>query len=103
MAEEKQTFGEQAARFSLYTPFAALAIGIFLIRSSDRDRTPFLLGVLNESLLLVGLILGIVALLLMRKHNPPTGCPFHPRCPADAHLRHHGIHRGNGQHQGRRP
>ena len=69
MAEDNQTFGEQAARFSLYAPFVALGIGILLIRDSATGGLKFSLAVLNCILIGAGLVFGVVALALIRRHN----------------------------------
>src|SRR5688572_19184773 len=67
MPRPKQSFGEQAARFSLYAPFAVLLIGLLTLGNRDQWGVGITIGVINILLLVAGLGLGIVALLSMRR------------------------------------
>jgi hypothetical protein len=63
----QQSFGEQAARFSLYAPIAAILVGCFS-RSSNSERSVVLaLAWFNLALIGAGFVLGIIALLSMKK------------------------------------
>jgi hypothetical protein len=64
------SFPKQAATFSVYAPFLSFAIGIFLQPLVHGERAAMIiLGLLSTLLILVGLILGIVALAATRRHG----------------------------------
>lgn len=63
-----QSFGEQAARFSLYAPFVGFLIG-FLSRSSQTPSASTAMFTINCCLIVVGLLLGIAALISMRRYG----------------------------------
>jgi len=62
-----QTFGEQAAKFSLYAPGMAFLLGAMTSRTEGAVRIA--IGGLNLLLLVAGLIFGIVALSLIKKYG----------------------------------
>ena len=61
----RQSFGEQAARFSLYTPLVAIFIGC-LGRGGDQPGVAMAMGWINLVLIVAGFVLGLVALVSMR-------------------------------------
>ncbi|HEX8524048.1 MAG TPA: hypothetical protein VF669_17475 [Tepidisphaeraceae bacterium] len=67
--QTKQNFGQQAARFSLYVPLAVLMIGFFSsIGRDDKDASSRVaLAWLNVGLITAGFLMGIVALVSMRR------------------------------------
>lgn len=75
MATAKDSFGVQAAKFSMYAPAVAFVLGLFLL-SQPGDSTAgaktmaqvrIAVGGLNAALLLGGLAMGVVALSLVGK------------------------------------
>ncbi|HSZ59351.1 MAG TPA: hypothetical protein VK797_27155 [Tepidisphaeraceae bacterium] len=68
MSEPKQSFGEQAARFSFYTPLLMLVLGILSMTKQDR-AVAIAIGSINALLAISGLILGVVALVSMRRYG----------------------------------
>jgi hypothetical protein len=64
--KQSQTFGEQAARFSLYAPLMVLVIGIFRYANKSQPQILYILLGVNLFLVLAGSLLGIAALLSMR-------------------------------------
>ena len=62
------TFGEQAARFSVYVPVCVLLIGCFA-RSNSDPNVSLILFWLNVSLILAGFVLGIIVLLSMKQYG----------------------------------
>jgi len=69
MSRKRQSFGQQAARFSLYAPFVALAIGSFAMGNKDQPSVAISLGIINLALITSGLCLGIAALLSIRRYG----------------------------------
>src|SRR5256885_694020 len=67
MRDSKESFGVQAARFSMYVPVAVLLIGCFSRGSRDQPSVVIALFWLNVALIVAGFLLGIVALLSIRK------------------------------------
>jgi hypothetical protein len=72
----RESFGHQAAKFSLYAPIVALALGCVLngalSKPSDdpsAGTTRLALAAINLMLIIAGTILGVVALASMRKHG----------------------------------
>src|SRR3954470_15206074 len=68
-AADKPSFGEQAARFSLYVPLAVILVGCFS-RSTTEPGVAAALAWFNVALIVAGFLLGIVALLSIRKFGP---------------------------------
>src|SRR3954452_1975046 len=66
---QEQSFGEQAARFSLYAPFTALVIGLLSNGSRGQPSVAITLFGINVLLVIAGLSLGVVALLSMRRYG----------------------------------
>jgi hypothetical protein len=64
-----QSFGEQAARFSLYAPLLAFFIGIIANASRDKASAAMPLLIINCLLVVAGLVLGIAALVSMRRYG----------------------------------
>ena len=63
--------GEQAAKFSMYAPLVALAIGCLGRAGGMQDRSAaMVLATINMLLIVAGFILGIVALISVKKHSP---------------------------------
>lgn len=60
----RQSFGEQAARFSLYVPLAAILLGC-LSRGGDEAGVAMAIGLMNLILIVAGFVLGIAALVSM--------------------------------------
>ncbi len=69
MPKQPQTFGEQAARFSLYAPVAAILIGIFTAANREQPGVAIVLAVINCLLILAGLIFGVIALLSIKRYG----------------------------------
>jgi len=67
MADDKQSFGEQAAKFSLYAPLAAIGLGIVTAGVREQSVMLYAIPILNLTLLAAGLVLGIVALISMKR------------------------------------
>jgi len=66
MARRKQSLGEQAARFSLYAPFAVIAIRVLTYGNSGEFDVLISIFVVNSLLIVTGFSLGIFALISMR-------------------------------------
>jgi hypothetical protein len=66
---EKQSFGEQAARFSLYAPFAVLIIGLLTAGNRNQPGVAMTMLVINIVVVFAGLGLGIAALILMSRYG----------------------------------
>jgi hypothetical protein len=67
----RQSFGEQAARFSLYVAPVVLVLGCLTRR--NRDENPdvgVVIAYINLALVVAGFVLGIVALVSMRRYGP---------------------------------
>ena len=72
MAEKpNQSLGEQAARFSLYTPLVVVLVGFFAHANKDSTGVASALFVVNVLLLISGFALGITALVSMRRYGRP--------------------------------
>lgn len=67
MAGVQQSFGEQAARFSLYAPFAVMGISTLSAGARHEAGVKIALFVISTVLLIAGLGLGIVALISTRR------------------------------------
>jgi hypothetical protein len=67
MADDKQSFGEQAAKFSLYAPLVAIGLGIVTAGVREQSVMLYAIPILNLTLLVAGFILGIVALMSMKR------------------------------------
>jgi hypothetical protein len=63
----KQSLGEQAARFSLYTPITVGLINCFTMGNRDQAGVATAILAINVCLILAGFGLGIYALLSMRR------------------------------------
>lgn len=61
-----QSFGEQAARFSLYAPFMVIIIGV-VANSSHLPSAGLVLGGINVLLVVAGFVSGVVALVSIRR------------------------------------
>lgn len=66
--DTKQSFGEQAARFSLYSPLVVLILGIVNITKADRSVSIAIFAI-NLLLIISALILGVIALISMRRYG----------------------------------
>src|SRR2546423_750075 len=66
MRDSKESFGVQAARFSMYVPVAVVLIGCFSRGSGDQPSVVIAHFWLNVAPILAGFVLGIVALLSIR-------------------------------------
>ena len=67
-SRERQSFGEQAARFSLYAPIAAIVIN-FATMTNKEPGVGMAIGWINLTLVLLGFVLGIAALVSMRTYG----------------------------------
>ena len=64
------SFPKQAATFSVCAPFLSFAVGIFLQPLVRGERAAvIILGLLSTLLIIVGLILGLVALAATKSHG----------------------------------
>src|SRR4051794_3611925 len=63
---ERQSFGEQAARFSLYVPPAVLVIGCITRGNADQPGVGMTIAWINLALIVAGFLLGVAALISMR-------------------------------------
>jgi hypothetical protein len=61
-----QSFGEQAARVSLYAPIMALVLGVCTFGNRSEPGVANIIAVVNVFLIVAGFILGVVALISMR-------------------------------------
>jgi len=68
-ANERQSFGEQAARFSLYAPFAVLIIGVLTAHNRNEPGVATAMLIISIILILAGLGLGVTALILMGRYG----------------------------------
>jgi hypothetical protein len=72
-SEATESFGEQAAKFSLYVPLAVLLIGCFSRSAANSGKdaagAPIALFWLQIVLIVAGFVLGIVALVSMKKYG----------------------------------
>lgn len=68
-ARQRQSFGEQAARFSLYVPLVVILIAFLTRRSAEEAGLQKAVGWLNLSLMVAGFLLGIAALISMRVYG----------------------------------
>src|SRR6478609_9489494 len=71
---EKESFVVQCARFSLYAPLAGIMLNCVsnMGQGAPRDRTTLLvIGFASYGIYMLGLILGIVALVQMREEDRP--------------------------------
>jgi hypothetical protein len=62
----RQSFGEQAARFSLYSPFVVLGVGICTFANQKYSGVGMVVAVTNMLLITAGFALGIAALVSMK-------------------------------------
>jgi hypothetical protein len=69
MVKSTQSFGEQAARVSLYAPIVALVLGVCTLGPRDQPGVAIVVASINVFLIAAGFILGIVALILMRRYG----------------------------------
>jgi hypothetical protein len=67
---ETQSFGEQAARFSLYVPLAVIFIGCLTRGNSDQPGVAMAMFWINVLLIIGGFVLGIVALATVKRYGP---------------------------------
>jgi len=65
-AETRQSFGEQAARFSLYAPFVVLGLGICTLENQKYSGVGIVVAVTNLVLITLGFVLGVSALVSMK-------------------------------------
>ena len=67
-AEPGQSFGVQAARFSLYAPIVAIVLNV--CATGNKDRIGMVtIGVTNLILIVAGFVLGVVALISTRRYG----------------------------------
>ena len=69
MGKSSEPFGEQAARFSLYTPLVVFLIGAAAFGNRDQHGVAMALASINIALILIGFVLAIVALSSMRRYG----------------------------------
>lgn len=67
MSESTNSFGEQAARFSLYAPFTVLLIGVITFGNRNQPGVAIAVAVINLLLIAAGFVFGIIALFSMRR------------------------------------
>jgi hypothetical protein len=71
MSESRQSFGVQAARFSLFVPLTVVFIGVLTrINAANAPSVGIAVAWINGGLIVLGFILGLVALISMRRFGP---------------------------------
>lgn len=69
MPREPQTFGVQAARFSLYVPLALAVINLLTLGNRKERGVALAVGAIDAALVLAALILAVAALISMRRYG----------------------------------